>query len=106
MKLLATKLQPPVLPKHFLSRPRLLGILSEARNHKLSLLSAPTGYGKTSLVREWVSNLSHSPASATPNGNESLLKKFCANSTSSPTQTISTLQATGNLPLTKAKFST
>lgn len=55
MKLLATKLHPPALPKSLLSRPRLLDILDEVGNHKLTLLSAPTGYGKTSLVREWFS---------------------------------------------------
>ncbi|MBI5965178.1 MAG: hypothetical protein HY863_17000 [Chloroflexi bacterium] len=78
MKLLATKLQPPVLPKHFLSRPRLLGILSEVKNHKLSLLSAPTGYGKTSLVREWVSKTDLRIAWFTVDKRDNELNRFLA----------------------------
>ena len=54
MKLLATKLQPPALSKHILKRLRLLSRLDDVRDYKICLLSAPTGYGKTSLVREWI----------------------------------------------------
>lgn len=54
MRLLTTKLHPPALTKRFLSRPRLLESLTEVDEHKLTLLSAPTGYGKTSLVCEWI----------------------------------------------------
>ncbi len=53
MQLLTTKLHPPSLPKRILTRSRLLDVLDEAMDFKVCLLSAPTGYGKTSLVREW-----------------------------------------------------
>ena len=38
-------------------RPRLLQTLEAADNHQLILVSAPAGYGKTSLVADWISSL-------------------------------------------------
>ncbi len=58
MKLLTTKLQAPALPKRILTRSRLLDALNKAMDYKVCLLSAPTGYGKTSLVREWITQTS------------------------------------------------
>jgi len=53
--LLATKLfQPPVRPGR-LSRPRLTAGLDLGRDHRLSLICAPAGFGKTTLVSEWIS---------------------------------------------------
>ncbi len=54
MKLLSTKLRPPALPKRLLHRQRLLDALSTAVDFKISMLSAPTGYGKTTLVCDWI----------------------------------------------------
>src|SRR5688572_32449223 len=54
--ILATKLYaPPPRPK-VISRPRLIKQLNEglSTGHKLSLISAPAGFGKTTLVSEWV----------------------------------------------------
>ena len=53
--LLATKLyisppQPKAVP-----RPRLVAELSEGLNRKLTLVSAPAGFGKTTLLSEWLS---------------------------------------------------
>jgi len=51
--LLATKLYiPPVRPE-LVSRPRLLERLNAGLNRKLTLISAPAGFGKTTLVSEW-----------------------------------------------------
>ena len=36
-----------------LVRRRLLGILGEALHHKATLVSAPAGYGKTTLLAHW-----------------------------------------------------
>jgi LuxR family transcriptional regulator, maltose regulon positive regulatory protein len=52
--LLTTKLfvpppQPAVVP-----RPRLIGRLNEGLRRRLTLVSAPAGFGKTTLVGEWV----------------------------------------------------
>ena len=40
-------------PRQALSRPRLLGCLDRAPAGGITLLSAPAGYGKTQLLREW-----------------------------------------------------
>ncbi len=54
--ILATKLYiPPPRPKVVL-RPRLIERLNEglSADRKLTLISAPAGFGKTTLVSEWV----------------------------------------------------
>jgi len=52
--LLATKLYiPPPRPKIVL-RPRLVERLNEGMHCKLTLISAPAGFGKTTLVSEWL----------------------------------------------------
>ncbi len=52
--ILATKLYiPPPRPK-IISRPRLIAQLNESLHRKLTLISAPAGFGKTTLVSEWV----------------------------------------------------
>src|SRR5262249_30587081 len=55
--ILATKLYiPPPRPKLVL-RPRLFERLNEGLHRKLTLISAPAGFGKTTLVSEWVASL-------------------------------------------------
>ena len=52
--ILDTKLYiPPPRPKVVL-RPRLIEGLNEGLQRKLTLISAPAGFGKTTLVSEWV----------------------------------------------------
>src|SRR4051794_37099868 len=54
--ILATKLYiPPPRPKVVL-RPRLIERLNEGLHRKLILISAPAGFGKTTVVSEWVSD--------------------------------------------------
>jgi LuxR family maltose regulon positive regulatory protein len=52
--ILATKLYLPPLRPNVVSRPRLLERLNEGLHRKLTLISAPAGFGKTTLVSEWV----------------------------------------------------
>lgn len=52
--LLSTKLTPPRLRAALVTRPSLLARLDEGLDHKLTLLSAPAGFGKTTLVSEWL----------------------------------------------------
>ena len=53
MPLLTTKLHvPPVRPR-LVSRPRLIERLSGALDLKLTLVCAPAGFGKTTLLSEW-----------------------------------------------------
>src|SRR6185436_13333105 len=52
--ILTTKLYiPPPRPK-VVFRPRLLERLNEGMHRKLTLVSAPAGFGKTTLLSEWV----------------------------------------------------
>ena len=51
--ILQTKLQVPVTRSGFVARPRLLDQLHEGQHRRLTLISAPAGFGKTSLVAEW-----------------------------------------------------
>jgi LuxR family maltose regulon positive regulatory protein len=52
-RLLATKLHIPQLRPGFLARPRLLELLSEGTDAELTLVCAPAGFGKTSLLGDW-----------------------------------------------------
>ena len=57
--LLATKLYIPLARKNLVYRPRLNKIMNEAlqQGKKLILVSASAGYGKTTLVAEWMRGL-------------------------------------------------
>ncbi len=52
--LLEPKLRLPRLHSSLLARRRLLDRLDEGLEHKLTLVSAPAGFGKTTLVRQWL----------------------------------------------------
>jgi LuxR family maltose regulon positive regulatory protein len=54
--LLTTKLHVPPTRLELVSRPRLLERLSADPKRKLTLVSAPAGYGKTTLVTEWLNS--------------------------------------------------
>src|SRR5438874_1048400 len=55
--ILATKLYLPRLRPNVVSRPRLLERLNEGLHRKLTLIAAPAGFGKTTLVSEWVEGI-------------------------------------------------
>lgn len=52
--ILATKLHIPALRPKAVPRPRLIERLNEGLHHKLTLISAPAGFGKTTLLSEWI----------------------------------------------------
>jgi LuxR family maltose regulon positive regulatory protein len=52
--ILATKLYLPRLRPNVVSRPHLIKRLKEGLHRKLTLISAPAGFGKTTLVSAWV----------------------------------------------------
>ena len=53
--LLATKSSPPAIRAQLIERAALIEILSAEPSRKLTLLSAPAGWGKTTLLAQWVS---------------------------------------------------
>ena len=54
LEILHTKLHPPEIPGDLVSRLPLLSYLSKNSNKPLSLVSAPAGYGKSTLVSHWL----------------------------------------------------
>jgi len=54
MPILATKLYVPPPRPQLVPRRRLIERLNEGMHRKLTLLSAPAGYGKTTLLSEWI----------------------------------------------------
>src|SRR6186997_1648187 len=54
--LLHTKLMPPRLSTGTVPRERLLARLDEGLTRKVTLVSAPTGFGKTTLARKWIAD--------------------------------------------------
>jgi LuxR family maltose regulon positive regulatory protein len=53
--LLTTKLHVPALRHELIGRAPLVKILSAARSNKLTLVDAPAGWGKTTVLAQWVS---------------------------------------------------
>ena len=53
--LLTTKLYIPRVRPELVSRPRLIERLNDGLHRKLTLISAPAGFGKTTLLSEWAS---------------------------------------------------
>jgi LuxR family maltose regulon positive regulatory protein len=57
MNLLQSKLRMPPVRREHIPRPRLRALLRPGLEGRLILLSAPAGFGKTSLLSEWVQSL-------------------------------------------------
>ena len=51
---LLTKLFLPANRPELVSRPHLIEQLNRGLDHKLTLISAPAGFGKTTLVTDWL----------------------------------------------------
>jgi LuxR family maltose regulon positive regulatory protein len=55
--ILATKLFAPQSRPNAVQRPRLIERLNQGLERKLTLVSAPAGFGKTMLISEWIADL-------------------------------------------------
>ncbi len=51
--MLSSKLRCPTLPQHLVERKRLLRQLDDNRSNSLTLIQAPAGFGKTTLLASW-----------------------------------------------------
>ena len=60
LTLLATKLYIPKWRSGLVSRPRLIAQLRQEAERKLTLVTAPAGFGKTTLLAEWLAATSGS----------------------------------------------
>jgi LuxR family maltose regulon positive regulatory protein len=60
VELVRTKLEPPLNRNHLVERPRLQTKLDDAATVSLTLILAPAGYGKTSLLSQWFAALKSS----------------------------------------------
>jgi LuxR family maltose regulon positive regulatory protein len=56
--LVSTKLRPSQARPNLVARPRLIAKLEREAGRKLTLISAPAGFGKTTLLGEWVAGRS------------------------------------------------
>ena len=52
--LLTTKLYIPATRSDAVPRPRLIELLDQGLAHKLTLIAAPAGFGKTTLIAAWL----------------------------------------------------
>ena len=57
--LLITKLYIPRLDTKLITRPHLLELLDQTINRSLVLITAPAGWGKTTLVANWARRAGH-----------------------------------------------
>jgi LuxR family transcriptional regulator, maltose regulon positive regulatory protein len=64
--LIKTKLSPPQQRNSLVPRPRLLSLISDTCARTLTLICAPAGYGKTTLLTEWIAYLSKTKSGKSP----------------------------------------
>lgn len=76
LPLLATKLYVPATQPELVARPRLLARLDAVMQRKLTLISAPTGFGKTTLVQTWLSRRPYPRAWLTLDAGDNDLSRF------------------------------
>lgn len=74
--LILTKLRRPGVAEDFVVRPRLVARLEEGRSKKLTLISAPAGYGKSSLVSAWLKSSGYASVWYAIDSNDDDLHQF------------------------------
>ena len=62
--LLQTKLHRPRLPNDLVTRSRLIDLLNQDRGRQLFLVCAPAGFGKTTLVSNWLKHMAADQSAA------------------------------------------
>ena len=77
-QLLTTKFYTPPPPPTLIPRTRLCARLSAGRHGKLTLISAPAGFGKTTVVSEWLAQAEKAVAWLSLSEDESEINRFLA----------------------------
>ncbi|HSQ18595.1 MAG TPA: hypothetical protein VLM83_12900, partial [Anaerolineales bacterium] len=57
VQILSTKLSIPPLRSRLVARPRLIQTLNQGLEYGLVLVSAPAGYGKSTLLTAWLNQV-------------------------------------------------
>ena len=76
INLLHTKFFLPKVREHLIHRPRLTHLLEESIQTRVVLISAPAGYGKTSLLADWNQEYQHPVAWLTVDENDNDPTRF------------------------------
>lgn len=76
--LLTTKLQTPRIRTHLVARPRVTLRLDEGMQGKLTIVSAPAGFGKTTLLAEWAQRRKQYTPWLSLDGGDSVPERFWA----------------------------
>ncbi|MCB0253690.1 MAG: hypothetical protein KDI55_08175, partial [Anaerolineae bacterium] len=74
--LLQTKLYKPVIRKDLIARPRLFALLDLGLERPFTMISAPAGYGKTTLVGSWLKSQSFPSLWISLDSNDNDLRLF------------------------------
>lgn len=76
--LLTTKLYTPPARPNLVARPRLTNKLEDGirLGHRLTLISAPAGFGKSTLMSEWAQSIDQPVAWLSLDANDNNLKRF------------------------------
>jgi len=74
--ILRTKLHRPSVPRDYVHQPRLLTYLDQRRERPLTLVSAPAGYGKSTLVSCWLDRCESPSAWLSLDENDNDLRQF------------------------------
>ena len=81
--LLLSKLHIPALRPGLVNRPRLISLLNQGLTRKIILVSAPAGFGKTTLLADWLGSISLPAAWLSLDEDDNDLARFLAYLTAS-----------------------
>ena len=75
---LRTKFNRPPVPEDFISKPALFETLRQGLSKPLTLITAPAGYGKTTLASAWFEEIGHTKGWISLDRNDNDLGSFLA----------------------------
>ncbi len=75
---LSTKYNRPPVPEDFISKPALFETLHQGLSKPLTLITAPAGYGKTTLASAWFEEIGHTKSWISLDRNDNDLGSFLA----------------------------